>query len=56
VELASLHDGIRAFLGDELAQPLPSHSTVSRTRQRLPVAVFEACFTHLGMASVYSRA
>jgi transposase len=25
VELASLHVGIRAFLGYELAQPLPSH-------------------------------
>jgi transposase len=46
VELASLHVGIRAFLGYELGQPLPSHSTVCRTRQRLPVAVFEACFTH----------
>jgi transposase len=47
VELASLHVGIRAFLGYGLAQPLPSHSTVSRTRQRLPVALFEACFTHV---------
>jgi transposase len=47
VELASLHVGIRAFLGYELGQPLPSHSTVCRTRQRLPVAVFEACFTHV---------
>jgi transposase len=47
VELASLHVGIRAFLGYELAQPLPSHSTISRTRQRLPVAVFESCFTHV---------
>jgi transposase len=47
VELASLHVGIRAFLGYDLAQLLPSHSTVSRTRQRLPVAVFEACFTQV---------
>ncbi|WP_239691867.1 transposase [Hymenobacter coccineus] len=47
VELANLHLGIRAFLGYELAQPLPSHRTISRTRQRLPVAVFEACFTQV---------
>jgi transposase len=47
VELASLHLGIRAFLGYELAQPLPSHSTISRTRQRLPVSFFEACFTYV---------
>jgi transposase len=47
VELASLHLGIRAFLGYEFAQPLPSHSTISRTRQRLPVTFFEACFTQV---------
>jgi transposase len=47
VELASLHVGIRAFLGYEMGHPLPSHSTICRTRQRLPVAVFEACFTHV---------
>jgi hypothetical protein len=47
VELASLHVGIRAFLGYEITHPLPSHSTICRTRQRLPVAVFEACFTHV---------
>ncbi|MBC6607002.1 IS1182 family transposase [Hymenobacter sp. BT188] len=47
LELAQLHLGIRAFLGYDLAQPLPWHSTLSRTRQRLPVAVFEACFTQV---------
>lgn len=47
LELANLHVGIRAFLGYELAQPLPWHSTLSRLRQRLPVAVFEACFTYV---------
>jgi len=47
VELTNLHVGIRAFLGYELAQPLPWHSTISRLRQRLPVAVFEACFTYV---------
>jgi transposase len=47
LELAQLHLGIRAFLGYELHQPLPWHSTLSRTRQRLPVSVFEACFTQV---------
>ncbi|WP_238388191.1 IS1182 family transposase [Hymenobacter sediminis] len=47
LELAQLHLGIRAFLGYDLAQPLPWHSTLSRTRQRLPVSVFETCFTHI---------
>lgn len=47
MELASLHVGIRAFLGYELAHPLPRHSTISRTRQRLPESVFEACFTYV---------
>ncbi|WP_245326386.1 IS1182 family transposase [Hymenobacter wooponensis] len=47
LELAQLHVGIRAFLGYDFAQPLPWHSTLSRTRQRLPVSVFEACFTHV---------
>jgi transposase len=30
VELASLHVGIRAFLGHEITHPLPSHSTAAR--------------------------
>jgi transposase len=47
VELASLHVGIRAFLGYEIGHPLPSHRTVCRTRQQLSVTVFEACFTHV---------
>ena len=47
VELASLYVGIRSFLGYDLAQPLPWHSTISRQRQRWPVAVFEACFTYV---------
>lgn len=41
LELANLHLGIRAFLGYTLEQPLPWHSTLSRTRQRIPVSVFE---------------
>ena len=47
LELVQLHLGIRAFLGYTLLRPLPWHSTVSRTRQRIPVSVFEACFTHI---------
>lgn len=47
LELANLHLGIRAFLGYELGQPLPWHSTLCRTRQRIPVSVFETCFTHI---------
>ncbi|MCX6213810.1 IS1182 family transposase [Spirosoma sp.] len=47
LELANLHLGIRAFLGYALEQPLPWHSTLSRTRQRVPISVFEACFTHI---------
>ena len=47
LELANLHLGIRAFLGYKLEQPLPWHSTLCRTRQRIPVSVFEMCFTHI---------
>ena len=47
LELANLHLGIRAFLGYRLEQPLPWHSTLCRTRQRIPVSVFETCFTHI---------
>ena len=47
LELANLHLGIRAFLGYPLEQPLPWHSTLSRTRQRIPVSVFEMCFSHI---------
>ena len=42
LELANLHLGIRAFLGYGLEQPLPWHSSILRTRQRIPVSVFEA--------------
>lgn len=41
LELAALHLGIRSFLGYSLEQPLPWHSTISRTRKRIPVSVFE---------------
>lgn len=42
LELANLHVGVRAFLGYGLEQPLPWHSTLSGTRQRIPVSAFEA--------------
>jgi hypothetical protein len=47
MELVGLHVGICAFLGYELAQPLPWHSIVSRLRWQLLVAVFEACFSYV---------
>lgn len=47
LELANLHLGIRSFLGYGLEQPMPWHSTLSRTRQRIPVSVFETCFSHI---------
>ncbi|SFF30802.1 IS1182 family transposase [Spirosoma endophyticum] len=47
LELANLHLGIRSFLGYGLEHPLPWHSSLTRTRQRIPVSVFEACFTQV---------
>ncbi len=32
------------FLDYKVGERLPCHSTISRTRKRLPLAVFEACF------------
>ena len=36
---------LRQFLGLPLTQRVPDHSTLSRTRQRLPLAVHQAVFT-----------
>jgi transposase len=52
IDLAKLHLGIRTFVGYGLAQPLPCHSTLYRTRQRIPGGVFEphrrpGCFSHI---------
>lgn len=47
IQTANLHLGIRYFLGYDLRQPLPFHSTISRTRRRIPLSVFEQCFTHI---------
>jgi transposase len=35
---------LRRFLGLELTDPVPDHSTLSRTRQRLPLEVHQAVF------------
>jgi transposase len=53
LELAHLHVGIRAFLSYTLEQPLPWHSTISRTRQRIPVRIFETCFSHVVGLCIY---
>jgi len=47
LDLAKLHLGIRTFVGYGLEQPLPCHSTLSRTRQRIPTSVFDTCFSHI---------
>ncbi|GAB3790517.1 hypothetical protein GCM10028818_60790 [Spirosoma horti] len=47
LEVAKLHISIRAFLGYDLEQSLPWHSTLSRTRQRIPISTFETCFSHI---------
>jgi len=38
---------LRAFLGLEVTDPVPDHSTLSRLRQRLPLAVHEQVFTRI---------
>ena len=35
------------FLGYDIDEPLPWHSTISRTRQLFPEAIFEKVFTHI---------
>src|SRR5688500_18737254 len=40
------------FLDYKLGERLPCHSTLSRTRKRLPAAVFETCFQHILSACV----
>ena len=35
------------FIGYDIDEPLPWHSTISRTRQLFPEAVFEKVFTHI---------
>src|SRR4028118_2055249 len=47
VEHCALRLDILYFLGYEVDEELPWHSTVSRTRQLLPAAVFERLFDHV---------
>jgi len=44
IEHCSMRMDILYFLGYDIDEPLPWHSTVSRTRQLFPVAVFEEVF------------
>jgi len=47
VEHCALRLDILFFLGYEVGEELPWHSTVSRTRQLFPAAVFERLFDHV---------
>jgi transposase len=47
IELCSLRLDILYFLGYEVDEDLPWHSTISRTRQLYPAAVFEQLFEHV---------
>ena len=47
VETASLNLAHRWYLGYALDEPLPDHSTLSKLRQRLGVAVFRRFFEHV---------
>src|SRR5262249_23296690 len=44
IEAASLHLAHRWYLGYALDEPLPDHSSLTRIRQRLGIAVFERFF------------
>src|ERR1700674_2059092 len=44
IETASLHLGHRWYLGYALDEPLPDHSSLTRIRQRLGVAIFQRLF------------
>jgi hypothetical protein len=47
VEHCSLRLAILYFLGYEVDEDLPWHSTISRTRQLFPAAIFEQLFDHV---------
>ena len=47
VKHCALRLGTLLFLGYELGEKLPWHSTISRTRQLFPAAVFERQFDHV---------
>src|SRR3954463_8649800 len=47
VETASLHLAHRWYLGYRLDEPLPDHSSLTRIRKRLGLAIFERFFEHV---------
>jgi transposase len=47
IETASLHLAHRWYLGYHLNEPLPDHSSLTRIRTRLGVAVFQRFFEHV---------
>lgn len=47
IEHCSMRLDILYFLGYDIDESLPWHSTISRTRQLFPVSVFEGVFTHV---------
>ncbi|WP_026777580.1 IS1182 family transposase [Polaribacter sp. Hel_I_88] len=63
IEHCSMRMDILYFLGYDIDEVLPWHSTVSRTRQLYPESVFETLFTHVfkmcfdkGMVSGHTQA
>jgi transposase len=52
IKKSQLRLDILYFLDYNLGECLPCHSTLSRTRKRLPASVFEACFQHILTACV----
>ena len=47
IETASLHLAHRWYLGYGLDEPLPDHSSLTRIRQRLGLAIFQRFFEHI---------
>ena len=47
VEHCAMRMDILYFLGYDIDEPLPWHSTISRTRQLYPAAVFEGLFNNI---------
>ena len=63
IQHSSMRLDILFFLGYDIDEPLPWHSTISRTRQLYPEEVFEQVFTRVlsmcvekGMVSGYTQA
>lgn len=52
IKKSQLRLDILDFLDYNLGERLPCHSTLSRTRKRLPAAVYETCFQHILTACV----